>query len=1081
MRSVGSIFRLRITSQEIQSELVPQLDQIIESWLKGIQETRFADPKYVAEITYLTEPFKMLIERIIDKLNSFGIIGAPIERSFGFGKTHTLIFLWHLFTSDMYKYIDIHIPEDVIKESLVLAMDYSSKIPPFTRIIEELKGYADLSHPIAKVKDPRLIQAVQKVLSSSKFKEIEIRRLSSDIAEIIAEVLRIYREEFGGRPRLLLLIDELGWSIERKMRSYVEAVQRGDIGAESVYAEIVETLNFLGHLYAQLSNLRYVSAIVIWVIAEQDKKSLKLMADRYQDNSSLYSKIKTVLEELELLAQRYSRGAAGTSLFELSYDPSHAIKIALHRVLKLNDRIDLKHEIDAYMSWLKGLAKQLNIEYVIDKYKTELKEFYPLSLGLTHLLMKLMNQSDIPATEFIRTVIYYVTLASERALREDPQAVCIGLKHLSISDVVQTRLLGDYGNDWVPIVSDLEKSLQSINGGQRKVAEIIVKYLLAKGLTANVTVLLFGDDRKLLERYGTSPDEIQIEILQTFSESEAITHIDKIAEVLSNISAISARIDEKEIDGKRLYFPSIVKTVYDKLASFILDERKNILNESMIPIYLQNTSVTQIFNGVRVNIPPCNNEIDIMFTKYGVLRNPDILIDEIRESQNKGHLALLIVPPWDVDLFREMKMNRKPYDDVLGHIINTLQNLLNEGKITKHLHIAILIPNLSSIGFKNLLEDLVVYEGTKKFLKYLDNRENIISERLGELEKIFIKRQDILSISKEVRQRQLKIIQERALREINDARDVATKQLIRLSRELVSKLLKLYSKAIFYSIDKNEYVAKEIYTENIYPQEGLGVADILQYAAMVNKFLESVIRDAGFVTDVNNIRDVILNNLKEEITQGILTASELDLAELIENVITGTYKVKPLCKTVAEGAVRMLSGAVLELDDRKVTFKIEQNKLRINIELKTKAPEIPPQPTESEPTPTLVFPEESKVDKVTLTISPEQKMDEFLYQLKLFIDKVLREEGVAVTELKADLEGDTIELSFTLKRVNLNVLEDSIVKGVLNVMARIKDSTKKSLNIKLTFSNNIKERIVIETLGKYYKKMRGSFDIYLPA
>ena len=1081
MRSVGSIFRLRTTSQEIQNELVPQLDQIIESWLKGIQETRFADPKYVAEITYLTEPFKMLIERIIDKLNSFGIIGAPIERSFGFGKTHTLIFLWHLFTSDMHKYIDIHIPEDVIKGSLVLAVDYSSKSPPFTRIIEELKGYADLSHPIAKVKDPRLIQAVQKVLSSSKFKEIEIRRLSSDIAEIIAEVLRIYREEFGGRPRLLLLIDELGWSIEQRMRSYVEAVQRGDIGAESVYAEIVETLNFLGHLYAQLSNLRYVSAIVIWVIAEQDKKSLKLMADRYQNNSSLYSKIKTVLEELELLAQRYSRGAAGTSLFELSYDPSHAIKIALHRVLKLNDRIDLKHEIDEYVSWLKGLAKQLNIEYMIDKYKTELKEFYPLSSGLIRLLMKLMNQSDIPETEFIRTVIYYVALAAERALREDPQAVCIGLKHLSISDVVQTRLLGDYGNDWVPIVSDLEKSLQSINGGQRKVAEIIVKYLLAKGLTANVTVLLFGDDKKLLERYGTSPDEIQIEILQTFSESEAITYIDKIAEVLSNISAISARIDEKEIDGKRLHFPSIVKTVYDKLASFILDERKNILNESMIPIYLQNTSVTQIFNGVRVNIPPCNNEIDIMFTKYDVLRNPDILIDEIRESQNKGHLALLIVPPWDVDLFREMKMNKKPYDDVLGHIINTLQNLLNEGKITKHLHIVILIPNLSSIGFKNLLEDLVVYEGTKKFLKYLDNRENIISERLGELEKIFIKRQDILSLSKEVRQRQLKIIQERALREINEARDVATKQLIRLSRELVSKLLKLYSKAIFYSIDKNEYVAKEIYTENIYPQEGLGVADILQYAAMVNKFLESVICDAGFVTDVNNIRDVILNNLREEITQGILIASELDLAELIENVITGTYKVKPLCKTVAEGAVRMLSGTVLELDDRKVTFKIEQNKLRINIELKTKAPEIPPQPTESEPTPTLVFPEESKVDKVTLTISPEQKMDEFLYQLKLFIDKVLREEGVAVTELKADLEGDTIELSFTLKRVNLNVLEDSIVKGVLNVMARIKDSTKKSLNIKLTFSNNIKERIVIETLGKYYKKMRGSFDIYLPA
>jgi len=1091
VKGVGSVFRLRSSLRDLHEELIPRLDQVLEDWLNNIYTTRFAEPSYIREITYITEPFKILIESIINRLQTFGVIGAPLERSFGFGKTHSLIFLWHLFTSDIYKDIkSVAIPEEVIRESLVLAADYSSKRTPFSLFIEELKKYTDPRHPIGRIKDPKLIQAIQQTLSRIRVEEIYTS--SKSMAETIAEILRTYKE-LGRAPKLLLFIDELGYSITLKMREYIETLQRNERSAETIYAEINEILNFLDHLYANLSNLGHVSAVVIWVVAEQDKRLLKILADKYQDNPYLYKKIIAILEELEILAQRYSRGMAGVSLFELSYSPTHAIKIALHRVLKPIERVDRKSVSDVYISWLKKIAKQLNLEHIVSKYERELSEYYPLSLGFIHLLMKLMNQNDIPATEFVRTVIYYVAQASERALNKDPETICIGVKHLKTDEIAQVKLLGQYADNWISTLTDLENAIQNIEGSEKELAELIIKYILAKGLTANISALLFEEDKRLLERYGTSIDEIQIELLQSFNESTAMTYIDKIIDIINKIIATSARVDEKDINGKRLYFPSILKTIYDKLAVFILDEKKKVSNENMIPIYIRDSFISQIFSNVVISVPLCRNEIDIMFVGYDELTTRDQLVSIIRKSQGHGHLGLLVVPPWDISLFREVRIKKRAYNGdngILRYVSEMLQRLLNEGEIRRHLHIIVLIPNLASIDFNRLIEDLTVFQGTTRFLSYLKSRKDVIDERLREIEGLITKRHDLLALSEEIRNKQRKIIEERVLREINEAEIIASKQLVRLSRELVARILNLYSKVIYYSIDSNRYVAKDLYIENISGQKSSELSDLNQHAAIVNRFFEKIINDLGFTTDINKVSNEVADMIVSDIEAGKIAGDELTVNDLIENIMIGTYKLKPTCITVAKKAVEALNGFVKEIGNKKLTFIVDQNKLKlliepISIELSeiSGEVEISEETTEKTevvaPTVSQVSQKLAYVNEISLVLMPEHSVEEFRHQLKLFNSDILKE-GVIIKSIKIDIETDMMEISLALKKVTESILEESSIKALLNLMSKIRDSTKRSLKISILLSNHISEDVVVKTLGKYYKHMRSSFDKFLP-
>ncbi len=1098
MKPVGQVFRPKTSFDLLKRELIPSFDSVLVDWISSVRRTSFADPDYVLQITYVTPPLRAFIERIVERLDIPGVVGGPLERGFGFGKTHSLIFLWHIFTSDMYKRVGIGIGDDVVRETLVLGMD-CSKDKPLIRIIEELKAYADMRHPVARTKGPQLLRAVSEVLRKY---EHELYGLSSEkLAELISEIMERY-EELGGRPRLLILIDELGWGLAQKLRSYTDKIREGRRSeAESIYSEANTVVNFLSYLYAKL-NGKPVAGVVIWVLAEQDRKEIEALAIKHQDNETIYNKIRGLLDDLDVVAKRYSRGLGGTGLAELSYSPEHALEIARYRILRTVEGAELTKLQDEYVEWLEDIARQLNLVEVFTRFKEEMKRYYPFSLGLINLLKKLMSLRDVPATEFVRTVIMVASEATQKALDIDPEGTyTIGVKHLSISGVVQSKLMREFEADWADAAGDIELALSKVEPDKREAAEIAAKYILAKGVTANIITALESRERRDIERYGSTVDEIQLEILETFTESKALQIIEKLSEALEKLRAESARIDEREIEGRKYYLPSLFKTIYNKLASYILDERKNLENKALIPIYIKQTgTIPSLFINVRVTIDGRSSDVVTALMEYRKVKEVDALLSDpaFQEAQSRGKLLLVLVPPWDIDLFKEIYVSGKSYEAIVNVISKGLQGAVEQGKIRRPLHIVVLLPDLAAPKMNRMLDKLAVYEGTKKFLDYLSRKEDIINERLREFEDTLVKRKDLLSIlSEEIKRRHLRELRSRLEREIMDAKNFAQKQLIRLSREMVVDVLELYRKAIYYSIDKNAFITKDIVPSETAKalearEEFVTISDLSKYASIVNKFLADIIRGLAYEYDAMKILRTLLESYRKEFEQGV-TREHDKISEILENLVLGTYGIKPLSIDIALEAVKNLNNQRIELEDKTISIIVDEGSglIKFNVEVKKPVEETAIErggegsiavSAEAVGTTTVTvkpYIPEQVVQHVPLELPSGFNVDDIgsrLTALMNLLDKL----KVKISSIELKLETVSISLSMVLKKPSIETLSDSNVRTVMNLLSRISSREGKTVSMDIHLSEPIAEDNVKKVFGEYFKTKRSSFDKFLP-
>ena len=1093
MKPVGLVFKPKTSFDVLKGELTPSFDSVLEDWINNVRRTSFADPNYVLEITYITSPLKVFIERIAERLDIPGIIGGPLERGFGFGKTHALIFLWHLFASDIYKRANANIRDDVVRETLVLGMD-CFKDKPLVKIIEELRTYTNIRHPVARIKDPQLLRAIAEVLRGYERKLYALS--SEELAELIAKIMERY-SELGGTPRLLILIDELGWGLAQKLRSYADKVRKGGrLEAEAIYSEANAVVNFLSYLYAKLHG-KPIAGVVVWVLAEQDRKEIEALAIKNQDNETIYNKIRGLLSDLDVVAERYSRGLGGTSLAELSYSPEHALEIARYRILRVVEGVKLAGLQDEYIEWLETIARQLNLIETFTDFKEKMKKYYPFSLGLINLLRKLMNSRDAPATEFVRTVIMVASEASRKALSVDPEGTyTIGVKHLSIPGVVLSKLMREFEADWADAAGDIELAVSNIEPDKREAAEIAAKYILAKGVTANIIAALESREKRDIERYGSIVDEIQLEILETFTESKALQIVEKLSEALEKLRAESARIDEREIGGRRYYLPSLFKTVYNKLASYILDERKNLENKALIPIYIRQTgTIPSLFINVRVVVNRRFSDVVTALMEYRKVKDVDVLLSDpaFQEAQSKGKLLLILVPPWDISLFNEIYISGKSYEDIVNSIAERLQNAVEKGKIRRPLHIVVLLPDLAVTRMNRVLNKLAVYEGTKKFLDYLSRKEDVINERLREYEDTLVKRKDLLSIlSEEARRRHLCELRSRLEREIAEARSFAQKQLVRFSREIVIDVLELYRKVIYYSIDKNAFTTKDVVLgESTRPisgrEEAITVPDLSKYASIVNKFLADIVRGLAYEHDAMKIVRVLMESYQKEFEQG--TIREYDrVSEVLENIMLGTYGVKPLSIDVAHEAIKNLNNQRIELEDRTMVIAVDESAgfIRFNVEVKKTVEEIGETPaTRHAEVAGIVavaarpsIPEQI-IQHVSLELPPNFDVGDIRSRLTALMN-LLSELNAEIISLELRLETTSISLTMILKKPSIETLSDTNVRTVMNLLSRISGRESKGVSMDIRLSKPIAEDNVRKVFGEYLGTKRSSFDKFLP-
>lgn len=1098
---LGDVYSLKSSLEEIRGELIPSFDQVLESWIRDVQGTKYADPKYFLEITYLTEPLKLFVKRISSSLRSVGVFGGSLERGFGFGKTHSLILLWHLFTSDIGRELDAEVPLDVVRETLTLGFDFS-KEKPLTRLVSILEAYADMRHPVVKVKDPKLVQAVSQVLS--RYGKSELYSLSNDeLAELIIDIMEKYNE-LGKRPRLLLLIDELGYGLAQRARKYADYLDRGEKGkASEVYSEANSVINFLSYLYEKLQGKPY-SSVIIWVLAEQDRREVNALLLKYQDKGRIYSKIKGLMEDLDSLRERYNRGFAGTGIAELSYSPEHAIEIALYRVLRA-EVAGLDDVREAYFSNLKLVANQLNLRDALEKYKGEIRRFYPFSLGLVRLFKKIMNPRDMPGTEYVRTVLYIAAEAAEKALKKDASnTYTISLKHLGLPESVQARLTGELEADWIQAISDVEISLARIEDEYRAPGELAAKYIFAKGVTANILVLLEPEDAREIDRYGSTLDEIQLEIIQSHKESDAFKLLENLDRALERIRAESARIDEREIRGKRYYLPSFFTTIYSKLTAYVLEERREMEKETIPLYFLEKGTIPSLLANVKVVVNGRHDDVSVSLLEFNKIWDTNVLTSHqgLLRAQREGKLLLVMAPPWDFDLYNRLYRGETSYDQLIEGLAERLQATVDRGFIQRPLHIIVLIPNLSRHRLDRLLDKLVVYEGTKRFLQYLEKSSDVLMERLREYEGTLTKRRNLVEIlNSELKEKHLARLRSKLEKEISEARRLAQRQLVNLSREIVVEILSLYSKVIYYSLDENRFVVKRLTPPSLEaetPSGSLGQYEVPKslekYTSILNGFLRGIIIGLHYQYKPMDLMRAILDQYKREFRSSPIRESDR-IEEVVENLLQGAYGVKPLSKLVAREAVKLLNKQIIEYDDKSVEIKVDEARglILFNVIKKEEAageqfppPVISRPPLQAKPaistqegqpaTTTTIKPvKEAKTANINLELPPGFNVDDLQQKLTVFLEH----HHARIEEVTFKLITDKSSLTFSIREADIDSLRNRNSKIILNLLSRLSAGEAKAVTVSMKLGEPISEKIVKEVFEDYYA-VRRSFDRFLP-
>ena len=1114
---VSKVFELKVDRDNL--NLTPSFGEVLNNWVKDVSKYLFAKPDEVLKMTYVTPSLKKFAESIVSKLKSEGVVGGPLQRSFGFGKTHALIFLWHLFTSrDFYKKagIDINYDDDVIKETLVLGMDYSYE-EPFKTLYEVLEAYAEAgkkNHTIAEVKDEYLLKAVKEVLEKYMNDENEKTKLLADpetLAEVIASILKKYRDDYEKKPRLLLLIDELGYGLEVRLRTYVNGLVNGreDAKPYSIYGEVQKVLTFLDQLYRKLKNLRGAAAVVIWVVAEQDLRAIEgLMA-----NKDARDKIYAILQDLDIFAQRYGRAEGGLAFAEPSYDPDHALEIARYRVLDIAGGVRDQDEYvtklrglqDDYAAWLDVTAKEFNLASTLAIYKEELRRHYPFSLGLIRLLKKLMSSSDVPRTEFVRTVIRVAYDASEKAL-QDNSARAVGLKHLKAADepgigsVALPSLMGDVQDIWLDTVADIVRAVKGISDQQElsTAAEVAAKYILAKGATANIIELL-GETRKYAEQYGSTIEDIQLEIVETFADDEISKIINVLDRALQELRVRSARIDEVQApaQGKTYYVPAPIRTIYSALASYINDERNKLKDDLMyIPVYIKNsTEVPQLFREIgNVIVDSRQNDVVTVSVDYKSIKDIGTLLskEEVRRALNSGKLLIAIVPPWDEDLLKEIYLSKRAYVDqagegssIISDVISKLSSREAQEALLRPLHLVILLPDLSEHLLRGVLDKLIEYQGIKRFLnEYLREKRRIIETNvdtaLRQLESFIRRHED----EDRIRQGLQGLIEA----QLNEAERYARSRLVNLSREISVDVVRLYRRAIHFSIDKNAFTATDLERARASEEAERSAEkieekpDLKDYARVINAFLSRVVALLGYVSDATKVADAILDRFKEEQREEPSSSKIYKISDVIQNIMLGVYKVKPLSEDVAREAVRKLNGQRIELDNKVVEIRVNEkdNQIEFSVrELKREATSEAGPALES-PLPT---PQAATVGRAAAGSSPIQLLSpESPVQLLLHenfnpddIRKKMAELADYLNSIKLEVETEAMSMRVELRSPIRNALNDPYVITLLNLLSR----TRRPVQLTMYLAKPVEESRVKEIFGEYFKRA-SSFDKLLP-
>ncbi|MEM3693681.1 MAG: DUF499 domain-containing protein [Candidatus Bathyarchaeia archaeon] len=907
--------------------LAPSLGLIVKDSLyqpiPGLSR-EFKDPERFLLLTNLNEPILNAL-KVID-----GVLATPggevelaLTHEMGFGKTHFLTLLWHLYTEVPSRWKDVkenpiisssgilerltvegRYRYDTARKTLVFVLDmislpdtdpYTALFETSAKIVEKYSKLQDFAQPSRLAGDIRSLAKLEPL----------------DAAKELARRLSI----LGTSIPVLVLLDELYAGVYR----FVEGAD--ERGVQSLRKAIIFVASLVDELAAQGH-----SVAVVYASAMQD---VNIWAS-FVKSREPFMKAKPYVEGLVLAVEHFEKRASRVPAGMPQLSEREAVDIIARRLLQFDvPRVDASKKIGAELA---EEVKKLTDAETSLRYYYELIGTYPFTPTYMQLVRKLLTPTmggDLPRSQHLRDLLKVTAsiIASMVGGGEWGRASLISpgyVRHDHLKHLLDER----YSLGWRNIYEACQLSIAQIGDAEtRLLADRILSIVYTKSITTNVFKLLDmlrspeALPRSEVLTRGTSTEDI------VFSLVGVVLDLSKLHDAREYVAHSTPRIVPVEYGGREYLLMSFIFNPFEFIRVFRDEELSKLKTlEEKVEYFRRHLETEHTITGKfkeesekRTMLPR------LELVDYSIFQGEKPRFLDYIDGER---FTVLVVSPWDV--VEEVEERIDCVEEIRG-IVKSLQN-----EITYKNMFAVVIPSLNADTLQRLCGYIAEVYASRKVVDYFKDvrkgGEELV-KRSGDLKLWLEEERGFEDLMAQILSAAQRRVEEYCANYTN-----------RAVQNYASELVKMFDAVVYYDPTKEQFVKESLVIEKEKREK------LEAIYAELPLWLGNAVKATCNISTVDGIKSSIIEHvIKPEVRKNLERLSrgekiKVDTEPIINVAIRGWkgLPVKPVSKKAVEGAITVLSGSIL-MDGNEVRIGRleEEGKVKIVIEFPPKPPERP--------------------------------------------------------------------------------------------------------------------------------------------
>jgi hypothetical protein len=918
----------RMSPGEYVGRLAPSLGMVIEHELfdsRIIVSDEFLDTVTFLSITHL-DPMSEALKIVNDGLKIIreAPVALSLTQEMGFGKTHFLTLLWHLYAqtyrwrigelerTDM-GFRKLNYDRGVAEKTLVFAIDllrYPINLKPYEAIFETSARILERKSKFhgVEILDPSFLRSL------SGLRPVEAAKtLVSNLRE---------------PTPILVILDEL----------YAGAGGVIVGGAPERVRSLVDLISFLKELLE--SSKGVVPLAFIYASAQQDVDRWSRASKRFLQEG-FDKTVPLLVEAINELDDRVGRLKPSTLK---PLEVKDVLNILTLRLLRFKaDKQSVIHIIQKHVeedfAGLIGKDEALN-------FARRLGDFYPFSPSYEPLLLKLIHPTfgaDFPKSQHLRDLLRATaSLITRLTSAKWSESTLISIAHLVPEDIVHT-MDERIAREWVRIYESCKSVIEKI--GDEEVRELIramLSTVYTRSVTGNVVKLLDlirapeVQSRDEIRLRGSTKLDIATALIGAVSEerfkrfNEAFEHFKKMP-----------YLNSFEHIGLDYYLVTFLPSPSELIEQMTEEEREkagvdkgdyNVMLGYFKNHLINQYPLTGFFQSKSGKVAPPKLYL-VDWTKHVISsRDRPSFIDLL----DRDSFTILTISPWSV---LEAHLSEKPEVDYVGKAEAIIRNFRNE--IPYINMFAMVVPEASLDDLRRLCNQIASVNAASTAISYLKTPE---PEQAKRRKLDMIKRgptiptlKDYFKSEQEFEDVLLDIMEHMHSKIESYAASLASSAISNYTAGIIG----LFKTVIYYDPRTDSLVHADL---RVIPERMAKEFNEV-YGELPSWILNAVSSKCG-IKKFSDIRATLIGFIRKyaEKHKSELLADrrlEIDSSYIAESMVKGWAEIpiKPIAKSQVESAVKQLSGQYFleDPDINEIKVSIEDTKIVIE-RLKARPP-----------------------------------------------------------------------------------------------------------------------------------------------